>query len=106
LNEKVIAGQDSLYASAVVDTAQHELIIKIAHTKAGEQGITIDMGRQLKKGINAMMYTLANTDLETVNEIDEPKRISPQKTQLPLQGNQLRLQLPGYAFVVLKIPLQ
>lgn len=103
---KVVAGHDSLYASAALDTLTHELIVKIAHTKADVQALTIDADRQFKKGASAVIYTMANNNLETVNSMDDPQKIIPEKMTMAVAGKQVTLQLPAYSFIVLKIPLQ
>src|SRR5204862_5427670 len=43
LNNEVIAGQDSLYASASTDIATNELIIKIVNASAKEQSNTLSL---------------------------------------------------------------
>ena len=105
MNGEVIAGQDSLYASACMDAGTHELIIKIANTLGKEQNLSINLEGYLQKDAKAFITTLHSDDMNAVNSFAQPFFISPVTNELHLNGKQLSLVLSASSFSVIKIPL-
>ncbi|WP_295767515.1 alpha-L-arabinofuranosidase C-terminal domain-containing protein [uncultured Mucilaginibacter sp.] len=103
--KKIIAGQDSLYASAVIDQNKNELIIKIvnASNKAKAQNLQIKSGKKL--GATAIVTSMSN-DLKAVNSFDAATKVSPVDERVSLKGKTVTLELKPYSFNIVHIPLK
>ena len=97
-----LTGQDSLYASAVADRDAAAYYLKVANTAATER--TLDL--QLSGGRVAPRATaaqIAEADLDAVNSLDEPRRVSPREIELTTGGNRLKTVLPPRSFTVIRL---
>lgn len=96
-------GQDSLYASAVVDKKTNELIIKIVNASKNAQ--TADFTIEGLKNINAkaVLTLLQNSDLEAINTLDTPSVIAPSETAIEVKNKKIAVELKGYSFSVIKV---
>lgn len=103
LNGEVVAGQDSLYASASVDAPAKELIIKIVNAEDKEQ--TIDLSFQGVKKLNgsAKLITLQSNDLTAMNTIEQPTNVSPKESTIKLQGKKPSIKVSPYSFNIVRI---
>lgn len=97
--DKVVAGTDSLYASAVIDEKEKALIIKIVNAagRTVQQEIEVQ-GKGL--GGDAAIITLASAETAMYNTLDRPDRIVPRVGTLPVKRNQLSLSLSPMSFTV------
>ncbi|MCH5599955.1 alpha-L-arabinofuranosidase C-terminal domain-containing protein [Niabella ginsengisoli] len=103
LDGKAIAGQDSLYATAAIDAASNEIILKIVNALPKQQSITLDIKGVKKLTTSAKQTTLHSEALDVVNNLDKPKMISPKVTDIKLQGKKSTLLLKAYSFNVIRI---
>ena len=104
-NGQVVAGENQLYASAVIDTKKKEIIIKIANTSVNNRNIRIRID-QLAKGMNLITdvkATFLTGELHVENTLDEPKLIVPQDENLTMNGNILSVNLRWQSFNVYRI---
>lgn len=103
LNNKAIAGQDSTWASAVVDKNTHELIIKMVNMagKSSSKSIKLDVAVSGE----ATLTSLVNNNLEVVNTIEEPEKIKPEIKTVSVKGKQITFIAGPYSFNVLKVKL-
>ncbi len=104
-NNLPLSGQDSLYLSAVIDAGTKEVIIKVANVSAKAQNVNIEIAGAKKIGGSATVMVMKSDDLKAVNSFDNPDKISPQQTTLPLKGKNLKLPLAAYSFNVVKIKI-
>ena len=104
-NNEAIAGQDSLYASAVVDKSSNELIVKIvnASNKQQVQAISVEGVKKLAK--TATLQLLQQNDLTALNSIATPKLVAPVETLLNISGKKFDYTAAPYSFSVLRIKL-
>jgi alpha-L-arabinofuranosidase len=102
-NNKPLAGQDSLYASATVDKATNELIVKVVNAsgKAQARDITIDGVGKVAK--TAVMTVLESAQLDDVNTLNYPDKVVPKESSLTLKGKKLPLSLRPYSFTVVRV---
>lgn len=103
LNSKAVMGQDSTWASAVVDKNTHELIIKLVNMagKPSAKSIKLDIGVYSK----ATLTRLANNDKGVVNSIDNPDQIKPEMEALSVKGKKIQFVAAPYSLNVLKMKL-
>jgi alpha-L-arabinofuranosidase len=100
----IIAGKDSLYASAVVDKKNGELIIKLVNISSSTQNIQLDVaGVKLAKK-NTVIQVLASNDLYSYNKLSELDKLAPIEKSFLQKSNKISEQLLPYSLSVFKIP--
>jgi alpha-L-arabinofuranosidase len=99
-----ITGQDSIWASAVMDTATHELILKLVNPSAQPLSRTLTLADVRTLG-TATLTTLGNLSPFTTNGFDaEP--VHPVTSTLPVSGSSIPLTLQPYTLTVLRVKSQ
>lgn len=101
-NNEVIAGKDSLYASATYDDSSKELIIKIVNAAPVEQVQQIELN---KKGSAGSVIVMQSNDPEAMNSFEEPMKVSPKTLSLKLKGKKLEYRSAPYSVNVIRLKL-
>ncbi len=102
LNNEVVAGQDSLYASACIDTLSRELIIKMVNASNKEQVNMIELeGFQKKVTTGETIVLKAN--LTAANWFADPVHVAPVTATIPVKEKKLRLAAAPYSVNVIRI---
>lgn len=105
LNNDVVAGQDSLYATAAIDAATNELIIKLVNASDKEQHNTLSLEGVKKLAKEGKLVVLKSTDLNAVNSFDNPTNVAPQESTVAITGKKITLTAAPYSFNVLRIKM-
>jgi alpha-L-arabinofuranosidase len=105
-NNDLLAGQDSLYVSSVMDTGTKEVIIKIVNAKPQAEIITLDLAGVKTSGTEAKAWVMAYENDQLVNSIEEPMKVAPKEIFLPLKSRGFTYSTAGYSFNVIRIPLK
>jgi alpha-L-arabinofuranosidase len=105
LNNEVIAGQDSLYASASIDATSNELILKIVNASNKEQTNTFLLDGAKKLAKQAKLILLQSSDLAATNSFDHPDLVSPKESQIAVKGKELEYSSAPYSLSVLRIKI-
>jgi len=105
LNNEVVAGQDSLYASAVIDVKTNELIIKLVNASNTEQSTTIDLQGVKKIAKEGSLIVLQSEDLNAVNSFNAPGNLAPKETAIAVKGKKINLSAAPYSFNVARVKL-
>ncbi|MDP4206032.1 MAG: alpha-L-arabinofuranosidase C-terminal domain-containing protein [Bacteroidota bacterium] len=104
-NGAVIAGKDSLYASASVDKKSGEIILKLVNVAKAPVKLSLELkGAVVQK--TARMQILSASGLSQYNSLDAPENIAPIEKKLKVSGKTIQLNLEGQTFVVLRVPLR
>jgi alpha-N-arabinofuranosidase len=102
-NGDAIAGQDSVWASAVIDKRTNELIVKLVNPSSVIKTRTIvGVG---KKEAEAKVTTLQASDRSSVNSLDNPYVVVPTETTLTVYGDRTQVTILPYSFTVVKIKI-
>ncbi len=104
-NGQVVAGDNQLYASAVIDTQKKEIIVKLANTSISDRDINIRID-QLTKGMKLLQDIQATTltgDMQKENTLDEPMTTVPRDEKLAIAGNVLSVKVKGQSFNVYRV---
>ncbi len=104
-DDKPLAGQDSLYASATIDKNTNELIVKIVNASAKTQTKVIQVTGIKSLNANARMTVLKADKLDDVNSFSEPTKVIPNDQKLRLRGKQISLALKPYSFTVVRVKM-
>ena len=103
LNNEVLAGQDSLYATACIDEKTNDLIIKLVNASAKKQQHTISL-EGVKKGVGqAHVTSMQCDDLYGVNSFSHPWHIAPLESFIAIKGNKIDWTAAPYSFSVLRV---
>jgi alpha-L-arabinofuranosidase len=103
LNNAVVAGQDSLYASAVIDSVAKEIIIKVVNASAKDQLAVIQLQGAKKLSGSAAVTILKSDDLDATNSFDKPDNVSPREISVPVKGKNINFSCSSYSLNVIKI---
>jgi alpha-L-arabinofuranosidase len=103
LDGKPLSGKDSLYVSAVIDSVNSELIVKLVN--AGEKTETFDLNlsgiKSLKGGMT--VTTLGVNDLYSFNAVNNPDSIVPVVTNAAVKGKKIQQLAAPRSFTVLRV---
>jgi alpha-L-arabinofuranosidase len=102
-NEQPAAGQDSLYASAVLDKKTNELIVKIVNASPHAQSVEINIEGLRKTEAKGRWIMLQNDNLEAVNTMEAPFVIAPSERELDTRNKTIAAELKGYSFSVMRV---
>lgn len=105
LSNKVIAGQDSLYASAVIDQNKNELIIKLVNASNKAQKQTVQI-KSAKKVASTGILTSITNDLKAVNSFEDATKVSPVDERINVKGKNVSVVLKPYSFSILHVALK
>ena len=103
--EVVVAGQDSLYASACIDAATKELIIKVVNASDKAQNNTLQLDGVKKLAAKGKLLTM-QSDLTAVNSFDSPTNVAPVESTIAIKGKKIQLNNSPYSFSVLRVKLE
>lgn len=103
---KPLEGQDSLYATACIDSKTSELIVKLVNVAKTPAVVNLDVeGRRPSTGeIN--LQVLNSSDPTAFNRVGKPEVVAPAEQKLKISGKKIGLKLSGYSLTVARIPLK
>jgi alpha-L-arabinofuranosidase len=105
LNNDVVAGQDSLYASACIDAATNELIIKVVNASDKPQVNTLQLDGVKKLAAKGKL-TVMQADLTALNSFDSPTTVAPVESTIAMKAKKIQLNSSPYSFSVLRVKLE
>jgi len=105
VNSKPLTGQDSLYASAVIDKSTNEAIIKIVNSSGSEKATCLAFEGVKKLNAQATVTVLTAESLDKVNTLDLPTAVSPVTRQMALKGKKIDLAMPPNSLLVFRVKL-
>jgi alpha-N-arabinofuranosidase len=105
MNHAVVAGQDSLYASTVIDTVTKELIIKLVNVSISNQQTMLQIEGVQKLGSVATVTSLHGNKATDVNSFDQPTLIAPITSKVEIKGTSIHYEIAANSFVVIRVPL-
>ena len=104
-NNQAITGQDSLYASAVIDEKTNDLIIKIVNVAGKPQSRTISLEGVKTPVGKGKMQVLQSSQPDAMNSFDNPQAVAPKDSTFPIKNKKFTLDAAPYSFSVLRIKL-
>ncbi len=102
---KPLTGQDSLYASSVIDTLTNELIIKVVNSSNMNQPASILLEGCKHLPLQAFVTTLKGNNKELVNTIVQPRAVVPIESTIPMKGKNLAFVAAPNSFSVIRIKM-
>lgn len=104
-DNKVIAGQDSLFASAVTDRRTNELIIKVINASSSVKNRQIIIKGSKKLASSGKLILMQNDKLDAVNTFDNAINLSPIEQAIAIKNNKVSMDIKPYSFTILRVPI-
>jgi alpha-N-arabinofuranosidase len=101
-DNKVVAGIDSVYASAVRDEKAKTVIVKIVNTGATAKAEEINFDGLQKLGKQVSVTTIQGNPADK-NSFSTPSVIVPKDTMVNMNGKKLVINLPAHSFTLLNV---
>jgi alpha-N-arabinofuranosidase len=102
---KALTGQDSLYASACVDSKTSELVVKLVNVAKKPATLNVSLeGR--KVSVNEINLQVLTADMAAYNHIGKPELVVPVERKLKLSGKKIVLNLDAHSLTVARILLK
>ena len=105
-NNDVLAGQDSLYASAVFDADRKEVIIKLVNAKPQPEAVNLNLEGIKLNAKEATVSVMANANDLLSNSLENPFAVVPVESSFPVKAKGTVYYSPGYSFSVIRIPVK
>ena len=101
----VLAGKDSLYATAALDKTTNELIVKLVNAsgKAQQKEVQVDGVKGLQT--TGKHIVLKGGDLSEVNSFENATAVSPVEQPITVKGKKLNLVMAPYSFHVIRVKM-
>ncbi|MEK6478622.1 alpha-L-arabinofuranosidase C-terminal domain-containing protein [Catalinimonas sp. 4WD22] len=101
-DEKPVIGDKGLYASAVKDAENGQLIIKVVNTTATNQQLDLEVEGASGIDQSGTMTVLKSKRLEEENSFVSPENISPVYERIDITGEQFTVEVAPYSLSVIK----
>jgi alpha-L-arabinofuranosidase len=105
-NNMALTGQDSLYASAVIDKNSREIIIKIVNTACTGKNASFSIDGVKKLALEGTLTVLAGQSPEQMNTLDAPLSVSPVTQPLIVTGKKVDIPLEPCSFSVIRLGMK
>lgn len=103
---KPLEGQDSLYATACIDSKTSELIVKLVNVAKRPAMINLEVEGRRPSAKEISLQVLTNSDLAAFNQVGKPEVVTPVEEKLNISGKKIAVKLGGYSLTVARIPLK
>ncbi|UYQ92407.1 alpha-L-arabinofuranosidase [Chitinophaga horti] len=104
-NGKFLTGQDSLYASAVLDKKAKVAYIKLVNISSQTKNITLDVAG-IAANKDTKVETLVASDLYSYNTLEKPKEVYPVSSTAKTQAKGWKNTLAPSSFTVITVPIK
>ncbi len=102
---KPLAGQDSLYATACIDAATSELIVKMVNVAKKSNVLNLQLDGKQPVGKEFAVQFLANPKLGAYNKVGQTEQV-PVEYKQKLTGKKIAMNLDPYSLTVVRISLK
>lgn len=103
MSDSVVAGKDSLYASATIDSKTNEIIIKLVNANPVQKKISFQISGNGKLAKTANVTVLRSSDLQAENTADEPTKIAPVNKEIKISGKTITYDAEPGSLNVIRI---
>ena len=106
LDGKPLAGQDSLYATACMDAATSELIVKLVNVAKKTNLLSLKLDGKQPVGKEFVVQTIANSNPGAYNKVGKSEEVVPVEYKQRLTGKKIAINLDPYSLTVIRIPVK
>jgi alpha-L-arabinofuranosidase len=101
----IIAGQDSLYASASIDASTKDLIIKLVNVSGKEKSASLNIEGVKKLNSTGRLIVLQDNDLNKMNSFEQPTLVSPKESTIKIKGKKIDHTTAPHSLTILRIKM-
>ena len=94
-----------MYASATIDKATNEVILKVVNTLGRAQSMEVALEGVKKIDTKARVLTLQNDNLEAENTFESPSVVAPVEMTLNSKGKVIQTELKPYSLSIIRVKL-
>ncbi|MCQ2185688.1 MAG: carbohydrate binding domain-containing protein [Bacteroidales bacterium] len=91
-------GQDGLYASAVTDSNEGRIYVKVVNVSDSKQSVKLNFNGSKLKAVEQIVLSSPDPDAE--NTLDQPDRIAPVSSRLGGTSDSFKVSVPAQSFVI------
>ena len=92
-----------LFASAVTDSKSGEIIVKVVNAAATPTETEINLNGTKKLASSAAAIVLTSESPKDENTLEQPTKVAPKNTTIPVSGTKIKHAFPGNSLTVLRI---
>lgn len=96
----------SLYVSSSLDEKEGYVIVKAVNITAETINATVELQGTGELSPNAKAIVLSSDKLTDENSLDNPKKVYPIESNLPISGSTFNYGFKPYSLTVLRVPLK
>ena len=100
---KAVTGQNGMYASAVLDKASNEIIVKLVNTSDKAQSYRLDV-KGKKLAAEGKVTVLKNENLKAENDFTK-ETVAPKESKFKTGKSKIEAEIPAYSFVILRVKI-
>jgi alpha-L-arabinofuranosidase len=104
IHDETAREPNRFFALAGQDEAHSELVLKAINAGGEPVKAAIDLSGLKLKGTEARLVVLKSEHGNDNNSLENPTRITPKISSLPVAGNKFNYEFPPYSFTVMRIP--
>jgi alpha-L-arabinofuranosidase len=101
-----LAGQDSLYASAVYDENTKEVIVKIANAGMKPGSVAVNLSGKKAVSGETTSWVIRHEDPAAFNSLTHPGNVAPAERKLQISRGKTAIPVEGRSFSVTRIPVK
>ncbi len=102
---QILAGKDSVYASAVLDEKAKAIIIKLVNVSGSAMSYEIDVNGKAVKNTGTTTI-LSSSEPLAYNTLEKPVKIIPEERQISFKKNSVLMSLAPASLTLLRIPFK
>jgi alpha-L-arabinofuranosidase len=103
IDQETPKGEDGVFTSAVWDANSKSYIVKVINTTNKAQEIKVVLNGAKKLASTVEVTSLASTEMDKDNTVEEPNNIVPVTSTISTSGNGWTTTLPATTFAVYKV---
>jgi len=103
---KPLTGQDSLFASACIDSKTSELIVKMVNVARKPASLTLSLEGKQPSAREISLQVVANANPEAFNQVGKPETVTPVDRKQKISGKKITMNLDAYSLTVARILLK
>ncbi len=106
VNGKPLVGQDSLFASACIDSKTSELIVKMVNVSGKPSVLNLLLEGKQPSAKEISLQVITNVNTGAYNQLGKPEEVTPVERKQKIAGRKIGFNLDAYSLTVVRIPLR
>ena len=103
---KPLIGQDSLFASACIDSKTSELIVKMVNVAKKPTVLTLLLDGKQPSAKEISLQVISNKNPASFNQVGKPEDVTPVERKQKISGKKITMNLDAYSLTVARIAIK